>query len=79
LSAIGLSELVTENAADYENLAVKLASDPQLLSSIRRKLAEGRRTMPLFDTAQLTRQLESAYERMLARWAGGEPPEAFSL
>jgi hypothetical protein len=33
--------------------------------------------MPLFDTPRFTRALESAYERMWARWTSGEAAQAF--
>src|SRR5205823_12430264 len=36
LKAVGLSALVTASLAEYEALALKLANDPALLSSIRR-------------------------------------------
>ena len=36
LQAIGLPELVTENLADYEALAMKLARDPVLLQALSR-------------------------------------------
>jgi protein O-GlcNAc transferase len=64
LNAIGLAELITENSANYEALAVKLAGNPALVQSIRRKLAEKRGNTALFDTARFTRHIETAYETM---------------
>ncbi|HWM61883.1 MAG TPA: tetratricopeptide repeat protein, partial [Rhizomicrobium sp.] len=40
LTAAGLPELVTENAADFEALAIKLAGDPKALKKLRDKLAK---------------------------------------
>ena len=79
LNAIGLPELITENPEDYEALAVKLASNAELLESLRRKLAENRLTTPLFDTGRFTRHIEKAYETMLARRERGDAPEAFAV
>ena len=66
LTAAGLPELITETAEDYENLALALARDPARLAALRDKLAANRATAPLFDTPRLARDLEAAYQRMLA-------------
>jgi len=79
LHAVGLPELVTENLADYEALALKLATDRTLLQSVVDKLAQNRLTRPLFDTARFARHVESAYETMVERWQRGEPPASFSV
>ena len=70
----GLPELVTANLADYEALALRLASDPGALQAIKGKLACNRSTCPLFDTARFTRHLEAAYIEMWERWRRGEAP-----
>jgi protein O-GlcNAc transferase len=66
LTAIGLPELITETAQDYEALALALARDPARLAAIRQKLADSRTTAPLFDTPRLARDVEAAYQKMLA-------------
>jgi predicted O-linked N-acetylglucosamine transferase (SPINDLY family) len=66
LAAIGLPELITTSFADYEALALQLASDPALLASYRQRLAANRATTPLFDMARYARDFEDA---MLAIWA----------
>jgi predicted O-linked N-acetylglucosamine transferase (SPINDLY family) len=75
LTAVGLAELIAATADEYERLAVELAADPQRMTRIRAKLAEGLRTAPLFDTAASTRHLEAAYAKMHERYAAGLPPE----
>jgi predicted O-linked N-acetylglucosamine transferase (SPINDLY family) len=77
--AIGLPELVTDNLADYEALAVRLAKDPARLKALREKLTANRTTTPLFDTARFTRHLESAYAGMWDRFQRGEAPQAFAV
>ena len=59
LTAAGLPELVTESAADFEALAVKLANDAKALKKLRDKLAKNRATCALFDTARLHRAYRS--------------------
>lgn len=79
LNAVGLSELVTTSLEDYEALALKLATDPSLLASIRTKLAAQRLTTPLFDTERFTRNLEALYLKMWQRAQAGEAPTSLSL
>jgi protein O-GlcNAc transferase len=79
LQAVGLPELVTETLADYEKLALTLARDPVLLQHYRDRLKENRRKAPLFDTARTTRQIEAAYEMMMARRLRGEAPQGFAV
>ena len=50
LTAVGLPELITETDADYENLIIELANQPEKLCKIRSKLQSNRLTKPLFDT-----------------------------
>lgn len=79
LTAVGLPELITTSAGEYEALALRLAGDPEFLGGCRSRLEEGRRTAPLFDTALYTRHLEAAYSRMWEIWQAGKPAEAFSV
>ncbi len=79
LMAVGLPELITGNAKDFEEMAVGLAQNPQRLAALRRKLDANKRTMPLFDTDRFRRNLEAAYETMLTRWQDGLPPDSFAV
>jgi len=79
LYAIGLPELITDTLEDYENLAFKLASTAELLTGIRRKLAENRRASPLFDTGHFCRNLEAAYLSMHDRAARGKSPACINV
>ena len=66
----GLRELVMASLAEYERLAIDLATAPEKLQNIRRRLREGRATCPLFDTPRFTRNLEAAYEKMFDDFTG---------
>jgi predicted O-linked N-acetylglucosamine transferase (SPINDLY family) len=77
LEAVGLPELVTENAADFEALALRLAREPRLLDAMRKKLAQARNGTPLFDTARTTRDIETAWRMMFDRQA--QKPESFAV
>jgi protein O-GlcNAc transferase len=79
LAAAGLPELITDNLADYEALALKLAREPAALAGLRRKLAAGRDRCALFDTDRFRRHIEAAYVTMHQRWLDGLPPQAFDV
>jgi protein O-GlcNAc transferase len=79
LHAIGLLELVTTSLAEYENLAITLALDPDRLARIKAKLMYNRHTEPLFDTVRFTRDLEAAYKIMWTRQQDGLPPASFAV
>jgi predicted O-linked N-acetylglucosamine transferase (SPINDLY family) len=79
LQAVGLPELVTDSLGAYEALALKLASDPSHLQSIRRTLAQNRLSHPLFDTDRFRRGIEAAYTTMWDIWQRGESPRSFAV
>jgi protein O-GlcNAc transferase len=79
LKNAGLPELVTSNLEDYEALAFKLATDPELLQSIRRKLADNRSTCRMFDSDRFRRHIEAAYETMWDIHRRGERPKSFRV
>jgi protein O-GlcNAc transferase len=66
VSAIGLPELITTSFAEYEALALRLATEPGLLDGYRERLRVNRHTSPLFDMARYARDFEDA---MLRIWA----------
>jgi len=74
LTAIGLPELIASSPAEYEALAVHLATHRDELAAIRDSLDAQRSTFPLFDTPRFARNLESAYVRMWQRHRQGIPP-----
>lgn len=74
LKAAGLPELIATDFADYERLAVHLATHPAELQVIRNKCAAQRTTSPLFDTKRFVRNLERAYRLIWDNWLAGNPP-----
>src|SRR5439155_13261611 len=79
LHAIGLPELATTSLPEYEARALELMREPARLAELRRRLADNRSRMPLFDMARYTRNLEAAYSRMWDRWRAGELPTPFDV
>jgi predicted O-linked N-acetylglucosamine transferase (SPINDLY family) len=79
LTAVGLPELITHSLEDYAALALKLARDRDFLAATKAKLAKNRDTLPLFDTARFTRNIEAAYERMWLLCQNGELAAGFDV
>lgn len=75
LNAIHLPELITSTQEEYEALATELATNPQKLSAIRKKLSSNRLTAPLFDTQLFTKNIEAAYTKMYERYQADLPPD----
>jgi predicted O-linked N-acetylglucosamine transferase (SPINDLY family) len=75
LSTIGLGEMIVSTAEDYEEMAIRLATNSQLFDEIKRKLAQNRLTTPLFDTRSFARNLEDAFVSMHERYLTDLPPE----
>jgi predicted O-linked N-acetylglucosamine transferase (SPINDLY family) len=76
LRAIGLPELVKEDYEGYRQLAIELANDPSKLKELRSKLAANKKTEPLYNTEQFTKDIESLYSKMVERHKQGEKPVA---
>ena len=76
VSAAGLSQLICNSFAQYEEIAVRLANAPAELEQLR-KVLMARERLPLFDTPRYARNLERAFEMMWARYSTGEPPASF--
>lgn len=66
LSAVGLSELATQNPTDYVSLAVELGTNRQRLGSLKSRL-RNKAEKPLFSTARYVRNLDDAYREMFDR------------
>ena len=75
----GLPELATASLADYERVALALATDPERLRALRGKLEHARKTGPLFDAERFRRHIESAFITMWETRRRGDPPRAFSV
>jgi predicted O-linked N-acetylglucosamine transferase (SPINDLY family) len=79
LRSVGLPELITDDAGQYEARALQLAQRPEELDSLRRRLEKNRGSAPLFDTDLFRRHLEAAYEGMWRRYQQGEAPMGFDV
>ena len=76
LTAVGLTELITETERDYEALILHFATNPERLAKIRQTLADNRLSTPLFDTELFTKHLENGYQQAYQRYFDGKRSEA---
>ena len=66
LHALDLADdLLVDDVPAFESRAIALARDPAGLARVRARLAQARRTAPLFDTPAYARALEALYEGMV--------------
>ena len=68
LSNLNLPELITASEKEYENLAMKLASDPKYLKEIKKKLTLNVSSSFIYDINKYTLSLESGYIQIYDRY-----------
>lgn len=79
LHAIGLPELIADSCADYESLALRLATDRAAIDAVKAKLAAHRASYPLFRPERITRAIERGYDAAYGRYLAGEPPADLAI
>ena len=79
LGNLGLTELVTGSADEYEALIVALARDDGRRAMLRARLSEAASTAAVFDTARFTRKLEAAFLAMHERRLAGLAPTTMDI
>ncbi|RWS14657.1 UDP-N-acetylglucosamine--peptide N-acetylglucosaminyltransferase-like protein, partial [Dinothrombium tinctorium] len=75
LTCLGVPELIAKNRQDYENIAVRLGTDPQYLKAIRAKVWKARTESPLFNVKTYATNLEKLFYKMWNIYEQGKKPE----
>jgi predicted O-linked N-acetylglucosamine transferase (SPINDLY family) len=75
LDAAGIGELAFDSVESYQLAILALATDAPLLAGYRQWLDSQRLSLPLFDTARYTAELQHLLGRMLDRWRAGLAPD----
>jgi predicted O-linked N-acetylglucosamine transferase (SPINDLY family) len=73
LTSVGLPELITTTYPAYEDMAVTLATKPDVLRDIKQRLANNISTTSLFKARLITRRIEDAYRQAYERRHAGLP------
>ncbi len=79
LQALDLPELITTSEDAFEVTAASLASEPDKLAAVKKRLRNNAAQSPLFDTRRTTRALEAAYAQMVQRHRQCLPPTHFAV
>jgi protein O-GlcNAc transferase len=79
LHAIGMPEMVAQDLAHYEKMAIDMARQPELLDYAHWKLSDLLRGSGLFDTRLFARHIESAYSRIYQQHLFGRLPQDIRL
>lgn len=74
LNAIGLEDLVAEDAPGFVRLAADIARSPDRAARLKARLEANRFRLPLFDADRFCRHLEEAYRLMAERARAGLSP-----
>lgn len=79
LNAMGLPELITDNAENYVMKAIELGNDPKKLAEIKAKLARNIHTSDLFNTHKFARSIEALFAKMHERHLSGLSPVVIKI
>ena len=79
LTALGLTELITNTEKEYEALIIQLANNPLELEKIKEKLKKNLISNSLFDTEKYTFNLEKAYHKAYENYTKGNKPENITI
>jgi predicted O-linked N-acetylglucosamine transferase (SPINDLY family) len=69
LHALGMADCIAISSEAYTEKAIELASNPALLQSLKNRLSQNSKTMPLFDSKLYVRNLENVYREIGANKA----------
>jgi predicted O-linked N-acetylglucosamine transferase (SPINDLY family) len=67
--SMGLSELVTNDLAEYESLAINLGVNPNKVKNIKYSLVSNTSHSPLFDSIGYTKNLEDLYQSIYSQYS----------
>ncbi len=79
LNAMGLPELITDNAGDYVLKVIELGNAPKKLAEIKAKLARNIPTSDLFNTHKFARSIEALFAKMHERHLTGLRPDVIKV
>lgn len=68
LATFGFPELICASQKEYEEKAVRYATNPALLQNLQQRVRQARYSSPLFDTKLVAHNLEKAYFAMHKRF-----------
>ena len=79
LTNLNIKELITYNDIDYEEKAIFLANNPNILNMIKDKILKNKEIKPLFNSKLSTISLEKAYKKIHLKYKSGIIPHSFEV
>ncbi len=79
LSSVGLDKLITNTKQEYEELAVKIATENDYFIKIKNELKNNIKTKPLLNTRMFTKNLEKAYFNVYENYINNKIPETIEI
>jgi protein O-GlcNAc transferase len=74
LTAMNVTELIARDWDEYENLAVRLATDNNFYNETKKKIIANRMHSPAFDTQLWIQNFEKALETVWSIYQQQQPP-----
>jgi len=74
INTVSLPELITCTASEYEDMAIELAKNPELLLDVKNRLSFSVKEGPLFNAGRFTANLEKSFMRMWSQYCNGNKP-----
>ena len=68
LKAIGLSDLITKNLNEYEELAIQIGNDKDIIKKIKNNILLNKNSYPLFNNNLYTKNLENEFITLKSRF-----------
>jgi protein O-GlcNAc transferase len=75
LQTLGCPELIANTRQDYEDIAVQLGNNRELMKATRNKVWKARTESPLFSCKQYATDLERLFKAMWEKQDKGEKPD----
>ena len=79
LSSVGLAKLITDTKQEYEELAIKIATENDYFDKIKNELKNNIKTKPLLNTRMFTKNLEKAYFNVYEKYINNNIPENIDI
>jgi predicted O-linked N-acetylglucosamine transferase (SPINDLY family) len=67
LHALGMADCIVDSVEAYTEKAIELALNPALLQSVRGRLTQNSKFMPLFDSKRYVKNLENTYRTIISQ------------
>ena len=76
---MSLSELVTEKLNDYEEKALKISNNPEMLDQLKDKILRNKENSNVFKPQIFTNNIEKSYKKVYQNFIDGFSPQDFKL